>query len=48
MTKNLEAGANVLQHLGHIFAEFAQPAPAIGTRFMTRHMGMDLARKMLG
>ena len=46
MTKHLEAGANVLQHLGDIFAEFAQSAAAVGTRFMTGHVGMDLARKM--
>lgn len=30
MTKHLEAGANVLQHLGHIFAELAQPDPQSG------------------
>ena len=48
MTKHLEAGANVLQHLGYIFAELAQPAAAVGTRFMTRHMSMDFARKVFG
>jgi hypothetical protein len=48
MTKNLEAGPHVLQHLGHIFAQFAQPSTAVGARIVIRHVRVDLARKMLG
>jgi len=48
MPDHLEAGANILQHLGYIFAELPQPAAAVGTRFVAGRMGVDLARKMLG
>lgn len=48
MADDLEAGPHVLQHLGHIFPQFAQPSAAVGARLMAGHVGMDFARKMLG
>ena len=48
MTDNLEAGANVLQHLGDVFAQLAQTAAAVWTGLMAGHMRMDFARKMRG
>ena len=47
VAKHLEAGPHVLQHLGHIFAQFTETAAAVGAGVMTRHMGVNLARKML-
>jgi len=48
MADDLEAGPYILQHLGDILAQFAQPAAAVGAGLMVRHVGMDLAGKMLG
>ncbi len=48
MAQHLEAGANVLQHLGHIFAQLTEPAAAVGAGVMIRHVGVNFARKMLG
>jgi hypothetical protein len=48
MADDLEAGPHVLQHLGHIFPQFAQPPPAVGARLMAGQVRVDLARKMLG
>ncbi len=44
---HLEAGTDVLQHLGDIFAELAQSTAAVGASRMIGQMGVDLARKML-
>src|SRR5665213_3036605 len=48
MADDLEAGPHVLQHLGGVFAEFAQPAAAIGAGFVVGQVRVDFARKMLG
>ena len=48
MTDDLEAGPHILQHLGGIFAKFAEPAAAVGTGFMAGQVRMDFARKMRG
>ncbi len=47
MAENLEAGPDVLQHLGNIFAQLAEPAAAVGTCLVGGHVREDLARKML-
>ena len=47
MAQHLEAGPDVLQHLGYVFAQLAEPAAAVGAGLMTRHMGVNFARKML-
>lgn len=48
MADHLETGTNVLQHLGDIFAQFAQPAAAVGAKVIAGHVSVDFARKMLG
>ncbi len=48
MAKHLEARPNILQHLGNIFAQLAEPAAAVGTRIVPRHVRVNLTRKMLG
>jgi hypothetical protein len=48
MADHLEAGPHVLQHLGDIFAQDAQPATAVRAGLMVRHMSMDLAWQMFG
>jgi hypothetical protein len=48
MADDLEAGPDILQHLGHIFAQFPQTATAVRTGVVAGHVGMDFARKMLG
>jgi hypothetical protein len=45
---HLEASTHILQHLSHIFAQRPQTLAAVGTSLMLRHVGVDLARKMLG
>ena len=45
---DLEAGPHVLQHLGHVFAQLAQSAPAVGTSLVAWYVRVDLTRKMLG
>ncbi len=47
MPDHLEAGSNVLQHLGHVFAQRSQTLAAVGTSLVLRHVSVDLARKML-
>lgn len=47
MADNLEAGPHILQQLGRVLAQLAQPASAIRTGIMVRPVGVDLARKML-
>ena len=47
MAQYLKAGADILQHLGHVFAQFTEPAAAVGAGVMTGHMGVNFARKML-
>ena len=48
MADDLEAGPHVLQHLGDIFTQLAQPSAAVGARLMAGQVGVDFARKMLG
>src|SRR5271168_2050507 len=48
MADDLEAGPHVLQHLGHIFPQFAQPSTAVGARIMAGQVRVDFALKMLG
>jgi len=48
VAKYLEAGANVVQHLCDVFAEFAQSAAAVGARLIMWYVGMGFARKMPG
>ena len=47
MTNDLERCRDALQLLGHIFAELAQRAAAIGAAVMRRQVRYDFARKML-
>jgi hypothetical protein len=47
MPDDLEAGPHVLQHLGDILAQLAQPAAAVGAGGVIGQMGVNLARKML-
>jgi len=48
MADDLEAGPHVLQHLGHIFPQLAQPSTAVGAPLMAGQVRVDFARKMLG
>jgi hypothetical protein len=47
MADDLEAGPHVLQHLGHIFPQLAQPATTVRAGSVVRHVRVDFARKML-
>ncbi len=47
MPDHLEAGANILQHLGDILAKLAQSTAAAGASGVTGQMSVNLARKML-
>lgn len=48
MAYDLEAGPHVLQGLGHVCPQFAQPSAIVGACLMARQMRVDFARKMLG
>jgi len=48
MPDDLEAGPHVLQHLGDVFAELAEPATAVGASVVLWHVRMNFAREMLG
>jgi hypothetical protein len=48
MANDLEAGGQVLQHLGDIFAKLLQLALADRTALFRRKMGMNFARKVFG
>src|ERR1700679_1755903 len=48
MADNLEAGGQILKHLGDVFAELLQSAATGRATVFSGKMGMHLARQMVG